>query len=193
MKTRETKLGKQYTSDYIHFDKAMRVAEKLLKDDKKKIIGLYIIVSINSGMRIADTLSLKWQDLKNSKGYFWIKEGKTKKDRRIDINENIKKALSFFSPHDSEQLVFRSQKGSTYSIQQINRVLKQIFSKEAKELNISSHSLRKSFGRRVYENNGESEKALLYLNEIFQHSTMKITKIYLGIRQEEISNVYLNL
>lgn len=186
-------MKKYTTSDYLNFDTATRVAEKLMKGEgSKKTIGLYIAVSINTGLRISDVLNLKWSDLM-SKDRFSIIEGKTKKRRAIAINENIKKALKHFAPRDTERLIFRSQKNTKFSRQQINRVLKQVFNKEAQKLNISSHSLRKTFGRRVYENNGESEKALIYLSELFNHTSMATTKRYLGIRQNELNNLYLNL
>jgi integrase len=72
----------------------------------------------------------------------------------------------------------------------MNRKLKNVFKKDTRTLNISSLSLRKSFGRRVYENNGESEKALTYLSELFNHSSQSITRQYLGIRQEELNDIY---
>ena len=69
--------------------------------------------------------------------------------------------------------------------------LKEMF--ETKNIAISSHSLRKTFGRQVWNNNGESDKALLYLSELFNHSSPAITKRYLGIRQEELDDIYMNL
>lgn len=185
------------TSDYLDFDRATRVAEKLLKDDKKKILGLYIIVAINTGLRVGDILKLRWEHFKdNRRGFIVVIEGKTKKPRRIDLNESILTAVAQFTNVPLHSFIFKSQKESktgTYTIQQINRLLKSTFEKEAKDLNISSHSLRKTFGRRVYSMNGESENALIYLSEIFQHSSMSITRRYLGIRQEELTNIYLNL
>ncbi len=82
---------------------------------------------------------------------------------------------------------------STYSIQQVNRLLKEAFKRETKSKNISSHSLRKGFGRRVWENDNQSERALVYLMELFNHSSLAITKRYLGIRQEELDDIYMNL
>ena len=59
-------------------------------------------------------------------------------------------------------------------------------------LHISScHSLRKTFGRQVYNMNSEnSELALVKLMELFNHSSVAITKRYLGLRQEEILETY---
>ncbi len=50
--------------------------------------------------------------------------------------------------------------------------------------------MRKSFGRKVYESCGESEKALNYLSELFNHTSLSVTRRYLGIRQEELNNIY---
>lgn len=179
--------GTSTTADYIDFLKASSVGEKLLKDPKNKIIGLYIIISINSGLRISDSINLTFENLRGET--LRLIEKKTKKNRQIKINENIRKALSYFDPA-AKGYVFKSQKGSTYTTQSMNRILKDVFKKDARTLNISSHSLRKSFGRRVYENNGESEKALTYLSELFNHSSQSITRQYLGIRQEELNDIY---
>ena len=178
-------------SDYIDFDKCLNTGRRLINSDKQSVIGLYIIVSIFTGLRISDVLRLKWTDLK--KEDLVIKEKKTKKLRTIKINATIHSVVSKFKPNDEDDFIFRSQKGTVYSVQQINRVLKEIFKTESKHLNISSHSLRKSFGRRVYENNHESEKSLVYLSELFNHTSLSITRKYLGIRQEELNDIYLSL
>jgi len=177
-------------SDYIDFDKCLNTGRKLM-NSKKSLIGLYIIVSIHTGLRISDILKLRWKDLYQDD--LILREKKTKKLRTIKINPTIHSVLSKFTPSDKDDFIFRSQKGSVFSVQQINRVLKEIFKTESKHLNISSHSLRKSFGRRVYENNNESEKSLIYLSELFNHTSLSITRKYLGIRQEELNDIYLSL
>jgi integrase len=90
-----------------------------------------------------------------------------------------------------DDFIFTSQKGSVYKTQIINSILKTILN--TKKLQISSHSLRKSFARRVYQNQNESENSLVLLSDIFGHSSISIRRRYLGIRQETISNVYLSL
>ena len=175
-------------ADYINFDTATNKALKLLTT-KNKNLGLYIIVSINTGLRASDVLDLTFEQLRGD--LIDIIEKKTKKRRVIKVNENINSALRYFDGF--EGLAFKSQKNSVFTVQQINRKLKALFTIESKSNNISTHSLRKTFGRRVYENNNESEKALMYLSELFSHSSIAVTRIYLGIRQEELNNIYINL
>ena len=55
----------------------------------------------------------------------------------------------------------------------------------------NGRSLRKTFGRQVYNMNSEnSELAIVKLMELFNHSSVAITKRYLGLRQEEILETY---
>jgi len=185
--------GSNTTTDYMNFDTATRTAMTLLKDSpKERVYGLYIIVSINTGLRVSDVLSLTWGQLRSE--VFTIMETKTKKDRTIKINDSIRKALSLIDRKgDKEGFAFISQKGTVISTQRINVKLKEIFQRSCKGLKISSHSLRKTFGRRVYENNNESEKALMYLSDLFNHSSIGLTRKYLGIRQDELNSIYDNL
>ena len=85
-----------------------------------------------------------------------------------------------------------SQKGTVFTVQRINVILKEVKKKyRLKVKNFSCHSLRKTFGRQVYNMNSDnSELALVKLMELFNHSSLAITKRYLGLRQEEILQAY---
>ena len=55
----------------------------------------------------------------------------------------------------------------------------------------STHTMRKTFGRKVFESAGENANmALMRLSELFNHSSPRITKIYLGIREKELLETY---
>jgi integrase len=71
---------------------------------------------------------------------------------------------------------------------------KELFSKYRIRVkgNISTHTFRKTLGRRVVEVNNYSNESLVLLMELFGHSNMGITKRYLGITKDEIHNVYDN-
>ena len=62
--------------------------------------------------------------------------------------------------------------------------------------NFSTHSLRKCWARQVYENEnamGRGEMALLKLSELMNHSDPSITRRYIGLRQQELEELYENL
>jgi site-specific recombinase XerD len=90
--------------------------------------------------------------------------------------------------------IFANRWGGKISISYVNRRLHKIFEVyNIKVQNGSTHTLRKTFGKRVYEMDGKSEKSLIYLSEIFSHASIATTKLYIGITQAQISDVYLKL
>lgn len=188
--------GQKTTSDYVEWDKLQSLILKLERDGDTKF-ALLISIGIYTGLRISDILSLRWNDLiENS--VLELTEKKTKKYRRIKINEKLKNIIQRnFTNQNKDEFIFINRFGtSTISVQYINRKLKIIAShyKVSNNINgIKSHSLRKSFGRFVVEKNNYSSKSMILLNEIFNHSSLKNTKVYLGLREEEIFDVYDNL
>lgn len=174
-------------STYLDFDKAQGKGMRLIRSGENPNFGLLIICGINLGLRISDLLEFTFGDLRQNQ--IDIKEKKTGKPRRLTVNENIQQAILYFENENPNFKAFRSQKGTTYSTQHVNRMMKQYFSGK----DISSHSLRKTFGRRVWDNHGQSESALMYLSELFNHTSMSLTRKYLGIRAQELHNIYMNL
>ncbi|QXP58422.1 tyrosine-type recombinase/integrase [Olleya sp. HaHaR_3_96] len=183
--------GSVTTSDYLNFDSTLNKAIKLIKNDKNYKLGFLVVLGINSGLRISDLLSLKYSDLESDS--IILLEKKTNKKRIIRINDNIKNAFELLKSKVEihEGFIFTSNQNTVYSTQYVNRKIKEFFG--TKNLSISTHSLRKTFGRQVYSNNNETEKALLYLSDLFNHSSPAITKRYLGIRQEELDDIYMSL
>ena len=184
------------TSDYLDFDAAARVANEILWHGRQPQVGFYVIFSINTGLRVGDVLKLTHADLagKQVGDYLAVKEQKTGKVRQIQLNSSTITAYTYLTKRSRRNptgYIFKSQKNHVFATVTINRTLKRIFAGYAPV--VSSHSLRKTFGRRVYEMNGRSEHSLVLLSDIFGHSNLALTRRYLGLRKEEISNVYLNL
>lgn len=190
-KSKSKVMSAKVGADYIEFDRALNVSKELIKSDKTKNIGLYIAVSIYTGLRASDVLELKWEQLREDS--LDITEKKTKKKTHIKLNDELKKIISKVDAGKSGY-AFISQKGSRFAIQSINRRLQTIFTKELKsKKKISSHSLRKTFGRRVWDKDNQSERALIHLSQCFNHTSTAVTRRYLGITQNEIDDIYLNL
>lgn len=184
----------QTTSDYLQWDEAMKLIRLLYKDANYKM-SLLISVGCFWGLRISDILSLRWKDILNM-DEFSIIEHKTGKQRTIRINPQLKRHIADcykqINPIGINAPVLVSQKGTVYTIQRINIILKEIKAKYKLSIkNFSCHSLRKTFGRQVYNQNADNaELALVKLMELFNHSNVAITKRYLGLRQEELLHTY---
>ena len=182
------------TADYLVWSDAMNLVRKLAKDGNYKM-SLLVAIGCFTGLRISDILSLRWKQILYV-SEFTITEKKTGKRRTIRLNPELQKHIEdcfiHIQPIGIESPVLVSQKGTTFSVQRINSILKDLKKKYRLKINhFSCHSLRKTFGRQVYNMNSESsELALVKLMELFNHSSVAITKRYLGLRQEEILETY---
>lgn len=182
------------TADYLEWESATNLIRRLAKDGNYKM-SLLVAIGIFTGLRISDILALHWNQILNNQE-FSIVEKKTGKIRTIRLNPQLQKHIlecyNQIHPLTKQTYVFVSQKHCVYSVQRINVMLKEVKSKyRLKVKNFSCHSLRKTFGRQVYNMNSEnSELALVKLMELFNHSNVAITKRYLGLRQEELLETY---
>lgn len=182
------------TADYLNWDEMTNLTRRLTKDGNYKM-SLLISIGCFWGLRISDILALRWKQILNA-DEFTIQEKKTGKSRTIRINSQLKRHIADcyknINPVSINSPILISQKGTVYSIQRVNKILKEIKTKyKVNVKNFSCHSLRKTFGRQVYNQNAENaELALVKLMELFNHSNVAITKRYLGIRQDELLETY---
>jgi len=182
------------TADFLTWDQNLNLIRKLMDDNEYRMA---LLVSFGSfwGLRISDILRIRWTDVVNMDEFVLI-EGKTKKTREIKINVQLKRHINscfeVIHPATLEEPIFLSQKKTTYSVQRINVLLKEIKSRYGlKVRNFSSHSLRKTFGREVFEASGcNAELSLVKLSQLFNHSNTSITRRYLGIAREELMQTY---
>ena len=184
----------QTTSDYLEWKEAMNLIRTLYRDGKFQM-SLFVSIGCFWGLRVSDILALRWKQILYV-DEFCIIEKKTGKSRTIRINPQLKRHISDcyeqLHPIGVDAPILVSQKGTVFTVQRINVILKEVKTKYGLSIkNFSCHSLRKTFGRQVYNMNGESaELALIKLMELFNHSSVAITKRYLGLRTEELLQTY---
>lgn len=182
--------GSKTTATALKWEEAQKLILKLERD-KKVIFALLIATGIYTGLRIGDILTLTWDNLTSDQ--IELKEQKTGKYRKITVNPALNE-IATRNRGLKTGLVFTGQKSkNALTVQYVNVALDQIAKKYDVKGNFSTHSLRKTFGRHVWEINGESDKSLVILSEILNHQSIATTKIYLGIRDKEIQDVYKNL
>ena len=140
---------------------------------------------------------MRWKDVLG-KSELVLVESKTKKVRRITINPKVAETLDFCSiyrkSNDENVYLFANRWGDPVTISYVNKRLKVLFNSYGVRVqNSSSHTLRKTFGKRIYESDNKSERDLVYLSEIFSNSSISITRKYIGITEANIRDMYLSL
>ncbi len=190
-------MSKKYsntTSDFIEWDTMLILVRNLFKDGNYKM-SLLIALGSFWGLRISDILDLTWNQILNTES-LEIFERKTGKRREIKINSQLQKHIlecyKAIQPSKIDSKCFISQKGTVYSVQRINVILKELKRKyNIKIDHFSTHSMRKTFGRAVYNNSeNNAEFALVKLSELFNHSDVRTTRKYLGLRNDELMETY---
>lgn len=143
---------------------------------------ILFILGITTGYRVGDLVKLRVKDIKIALqyGYFKIEEGKTKKVRKVPIVSNLKKELKDYIKNKKDyEYIFYSQKGRSLSVKGVTDILREVASDlKLRDINLSAHSLRKTFAYRVWI---ESGKDIFYVKELLGHSTVEYTKRYLGL------------
>lgn len=158
-----------------------------------------VCLGINTAIRISDLLSLTWGDIYNFRTnrlrrHITIIESKTGKKTQNALNKNAAQALTLYKSSlpniKEEDFLFPGRDGKKHlSRCQAYRALKSAGQELHFETEISCHTLRKTFGYHAWKM-GVQPAVLM---KIFNHSSFQITKRYLGIEQDDIDQVFLEV
>lgn len=187
-------------------------------EDVKKIINyfynnqmwqcyLIFVIQCNTARRIGDLLKLQWKhffnpatgkiraDLKE------FKEQKTDKLANPRINSACRKAIELYiektgvNPADDyEKYVFTqtsgNYKGRVITADGYRKPLKKAAVEVGIEYNVGTHSARKFFGKMSRMLHPGDCNSMEILQTIYNHSSEKITKRYIGITKETVDKYY---
>ncbi len=160
---------------------------------------LLFTLGINTGLRISDILKLKVEDVKESSGeikeYLDLNEKKTKKQRLIYIDDEVKKALEYYFDktrvYDLDRYLFISK--TTHINKPISRIRAwQLINMWCREVGIrgriGTHTLRKTAGYHMRM----AGIAIEIIREVLGHKNMQVTRRYIGITNDEVTKVIKN-
>ena len=175
------------TSDYLSTEE-LRKLNKYFLNQKNYSMALLIEFGFRTLLRFSDLERFKWEDILNM-DELTLNEKKTNKRRAIKVGEVLKELITkYYSEMENPYL---KSKVFEYTLRHTNRLL-QIGAKEIgiRKKNISTHSLRKSGARFIWEEFNKSDESLIKLSMVLNHSSSAITRRYLGITKEEIADIY---
>ena len=186
------------------FNKHIEEAET---DKKRRVCcrnKMLFLVGINLGIRASDLCGLRYSFFLESDGsfkeFYSLQPKKTKKTGKyvkLFFNETVKKAITEYIKEypieDINDYLFESRKGGHITEISLGRIIKDTAEEVGIDKNICSHSLRKTFGFWAWHNAEDKNKALVVLQKIFNHSDTATTAKYIGITNDEMSDVFNSL
>jgi site-specific recombinase XerD len=179
----------------IRNKKQIEAIKTILKASNLRDYCMFTL-GINSGLRISDLLTLKVQDVTNSKGHIRdrviIREKKTDKVKSFPFGKTTQKALKEYlstAKPITDAPLFPSQKGGTLTRQQAYRIINAAARKVGITDKIGTHTMRKTFGYHAYQ----AGMDITRIQQLLNHSAPSVTLRYIGITQDELDEVYLTL
>lgn len=208
-----TPLAPEHTSEPIKaMDDILRVSKYLL-DNKRYRDNMLFIVGINFGLRVSDLRQLRFAHLINDnltfKSSFPIFEQKTrntrkhKRNRYITINAAVRQAVYTYLDNTPgvclSDYLFRSEsnhggsKNEPIHRNSVDRILKGLAKDLDLNIQMSTHTLRKTFAYHQMVMSNNDPRKLLLLQKMMGHSSAAQTLDYIGITGEEIEEAYRKL
>lgn len=166
-----------------------------------------LTIGFCTGFRISELLSLKVGDCSTDgaiHSHITVKAAntKTKTSRSVMLNSDAKKALTLLLNWlkskgfaDKSTPLFLSRKravtGENKAInrQQAHEIIKALFAKIGEFGNVSTHSLRKTFAARIYEQTGKLELVQIALG----HKSINSTISYLAFGNDDVDNAIMGI
>ncbi len=175
------------TSDYLPTEE-LRKLNRYFQNQRNYSMALLIEFGFRTLLRFSDLERFKWEDILNM-DELTLNEKKTNKRRAIKVGEVLKELITKY--YSEMEKPYLKSKVFEYTLRHTNRLL-QIGAKEIgiRKKNISTHSLRKSGARFIWEEFNKSDESLIKLSMVLNHSSSAITRRYLGITKEEIADIY---
>jgi len=186
--------------------KKIESIKKHMKADGKFRDLLLFTLGINTGLRISDLLQLSWAPFLNSRGnpakvksVVTLKERKTGKIKRFRVNRSVHEALKLLHENlqaaEPEDFLFISNKpskdGHPKPISRVHawRVLNHYAGEAGVKGKVGTHTLRKTFGYHLYRKG----IAVEYIQKMLNHSSPSVTLRYIGISQDQLDEIYVDL
>jgi len=167
---------------------------------------LLFVIGMNIGIRGSDLRTLKWNFFfdENKDGSlefkdFYvlqpIKQRKQGKFVKLYFNQAVKVAINNYTDEypieELEDYLFQSRKGNEpITVSGLWDIIKKTALEAGIKQNIGSHSLRKTFGFWCWHEAEDKNKALVILQQIFNHSSTQTTAKYIGILDDEVEDMF---
>ncbi|TVR83805.1 MAG: hypothetical protein EA409_02240 [Saprospirales bacterium] len=158
----------------------------IIKCTKNKKQRTLFALIYSCGLRIGETLKLKWSDIRRHEKLIYIRGGKGHKDRRVPLSSKMVSMLEEYAlAYRTEDYVFEGQKGGMYNSRSAQSAFKRSVKAAGIHRKITLHSLRHSYATHLLE----AGVGLRYIQEILGHANPKTTMLYTHISGKQLREI----
>ena len=208
---------KEYDEDYEPKDQVkypiksrediVRFQEYMLRRYQSKRNYVLFTVGVNINLRGGDLLNLRVRDFRDADGT-WRTERKVREQKqRNSASRGIRKLYYAdivvetvrmwveSQGLENDDYLFFSRKGggkTPLGVDELNRIMKEAGTELGYPLPLGSHSLRKTWAYKAYTDNIDNPRALELVQEALGHSSVRITRRYLGFEDVEQKSLYVD-
>ena len=180
-------MTKKHIAEPIKSKREIKAIEQYLKEHNERDYVIWVL-GLNSGLRVSDIVGLDVSDVLD-KTHITIIEKKTQKRKCFYINDKLKCVLKpFVKGRNPDEPLFLGKQGKRLDRKQVYRFLVKVCKKIGVKSKVSTHTMRRTFGYHHYQ----QYKDAVILQKIFNHSSQRITLMYIGVTQDEIDLSYKN-
>jgi site-specific recombinase XerD len=145
-----------------------------------------LMLAYATGLRLAEIINLKPEDIDSARMILYVRKGKGKKDRQVVLSTVLLHQLRrYYREYKPKKWLFEGQYGNHYGY----RSLQQIFERAKKKAGITMkggiHTMRHSFATHLLENGTD----IRLIQELLGHERIETTMRYTHISQAQIQKV----
>ena len=155
------------------------------------------ILGIHTALRVSDLLELTWDHVYDFargcvRSSIEVIEKKTHKAATITLNKDAVNAIALLATQSAQKghfVIENPLTGKSISRIQAYRIVRAAAEALQFQNRVSCHSLRKTFGYHAWKS-GVSPVVIM---EIYNHSSLAVTRRYLGVTQDDKDSAYMSL
>ena len=180
------RLNRPRKGTYLPSILSMGEVERMLAStaNLKHLSILYLLYG--AGLRRAEVLNLRVQDVYWERNQILIKAGKGKKDRMVMLSKTLKELLSrYFDTYQPEYWLIEGQTKQQYSGSSVGAIVTRAASRAGIRSRVTPHTLRHCFATHLMDGGLDSR----YIQKLLGHKDIKTTLIYTHVTNRSLNRI----
>lgn len=174
--------------------KSEKLPEVLSKDKVLSMIGntrnikhsCIIKLLYSAGLRRAELINLKIEDIDSDRMLIKVRQGKGKKDRLTTLSHSLLPDLRrYYKIYKPKHYLFEGPKGGQYSATSVRNIVMRAAVSAGVRKRVTPHMLRHSFATHLLEAGVD----LRHIQVLLGHSSSRTTEIYTHVAVSSLKNI----